>query len=377
MKEQTHFHIPTPCHENWDNMTQQDKGRFCASCSKQVVDFSLMSDQQVLNYFKTATGKVCGRFANDQLQRPMIEVPKQKKKVWWIAAMMPLLFVFGKASAQKKKIRTTKGGPALIIRDNRPEIMGEVAPGIKPVVDTVAEPITSTENCLRTVGDTILINTSDRLIIKGTLTDMEKGDVLLYVSILIKNSKIGAASDVNGNFTISMKNNEKLPTLIFSYVGYETKEIDLNKSSSEIVATYENAAKQISIKPEITKMQPYVSKGLTEVVAGGVYSCKRPKHIDTVKTTIKKILNAQEFKIFPNPIEKGSILKLEIKKKGDYSVQILDNNGSLILVQDFHSINDSLLMEITIPSYVLPGMYYIRLIDNNKKKQYTDKLIVQ
>jgi len=81
MKEQTHFHIPTPCHEDWDNMTPRDKGRFCASCSKQVVDFSLMSDQQVLNYFKNATGNVCGRFANDQLQRPMIETPQQKKKV--------------------------------------------------------------------------------------------------------------------------------------------------------------------------------------------------------------------------------------------------------------------------------------------------------
>ena len=90
MKEQTYFHIPEPCHENWDNMTPQDKGRFCASCSKQVVDFSLMSDQQVLNYFKNATGKTCGRFANDQLQRPMIETPKQKKKAWWIAAMIPL-----------------------------------------------------------------------------------------------------------------------------------------------------------------------------------------------------------------------------------------------------------------------------------------------
>jgi hypothetical protein len=62
-----------------------------------------MSDQQVLNYFKNATGNVCGRFANDQLQRPMIETHNKRKKFGGLQAMMPLLLVFGKANAQKKK----------------------------------------------------------------------------------------------------------------------------------------------------------------------------------------------------------------------------------------------------------------------------------
>jgi hypothetical protein len=373
MKEQTHFHIPTPCHENWDNMTQQDKGRFCASCAKQVVDFSLMSDQQVLNFFKTATGKVCGRFANDQLQRPMIEAPKQKKKVWWIAAMMPLLLMFGKANAQKKKIKTTKGEPALIIPDNRQEIMGKVAPGIRVATDTVAEQTTSTENCLRTVGDTILTTLPNYLTIKGTIIDAKSGEHIYGASVLIKDSKIGVATDINGNFSLSVKQDQKLPTITISYIGYETKEINLKKDALAIISKIDKTGniEQITLKSEMLLLEEAVSGDVV------IVSCKRPKHIDTAKTTIKKILNAQEFKIFPNPIEKGSILKLEIKKKGDYSVQILDNNGSLILVQDFHSLNDNSLMEITIPPYVLPGIYYIRLLDNNKKKQYTDKLVVQ
>lgn len=373
MKEQTYFHIPEPCHENWDSMTQQDKGRFCASCNKQVVDFSLMSDQQVLNYFKNATGKTCGRFANDQLQRPMIETPKQKKKVWWVAAMMPLLLLFGKANAQKKKIKAIKGEPALIIPDNRPEIMGKVAPGIKLVTDTTSEKIISTENCGGTMGDTTFSNFPNYLTIKGVITDAKTETPLMGASVLIKDSKTGIATDKNGNFTLSVKQNQKLPTIIISYVGFQTKEINLNKDGSEIISRINKTAEfeEITLKSEMLLLQEAYSGGVV------IVSCKRPKRIDTAKTIIKKILKTQEFKIFPNPVKKGSLLKVEIKKAGDYSVQILDNNSALILVKDFHAINDNALMEIAIPSYITPGMYYLRLIDNNNKKQYTDKLIVQ
>src|SRR5471030_2658656 len=96
------IHIPEPCHEDWQQMTPVDKGRFCQSCAKQVVDFSVMSDQQILNYISNAPGKLCGRFANDKLQRPLLPAKPEKKKMWWIAAMMPLMMVFGKAGAQKK-----------------------------------------------------------------------------------------------------------------------------------------------------------------------------------------------------------------------------------------------------------------------------------
>lgn len=41
--------IPTPCHEDWDKMTPTEKGRHCQSCEKEVVDFSLLSDQQILD----------------------------------------------------------------------------------------------------------------------------------------------------------------------------------------------------------------------------------------------------------------------------------------------------------------------------------------
>src|SRR5947208_42801 len=103
MKQEFYFHIPQPCHEDWDKMTSAAKGRFCESCSKQVVDFSLMTDNEVLNYFKKSTGKVCGRFANDQLQRSFIPVKEQKKKTWWVAMMMPFM-LFAKQDSKNKNV---------------------------------------------------------------------------------------------------------------------------------------------------------------------------------------------------------------------------------------------------------------------------------
>lgn len=62
--------VPKPCHENWRNMTPKEQGRFCGSCEKIVVDFSKMSDKEMLSHLSKAAGQpVCGRFANDQLNR--------------------------------------------------------------------------------------------------------------------------------------------------------------------------------------------------------------------------------------------------------------------------------------------------------------------
>jgi hypothetical protein len=78
MSKNIQLTIPKPCHENWDAMTPVEKGRFCGSCQKQVVDFSTMSDRQIAEFFKKpSTGSVCGRFMSDQLDRD-IELPKKE-----------------------------------------------------------------------------------------------------------------------------------------------------------------------------------------------------------------------------------------------------------------------------------------------------------
>jgi hypothetical protein len=67
-KEMLFISIPTPCHEKWNEMYPVEQGAFCNVCSKIVIDFTNLSDEEVQNYFLNNRGKKnCGRFRNDQL----------------------------------------------------------------------------------------------------------------------------------------------------------------------------------------------------------------------------------------------------------------------------------------------------------------------
>jgi hypothetical protein len=67
--------VPKPCTEDWDKMTPAEKGRYCASCNKTVIDFSLFSDKQLVDYFTKAKGKICGHFNIQQTDRLIISEP--------------------------------------------------------------------------------------------------------------------------------------------------------------------------------------------------------------------------------------------------------------------------------------------------------------
>jgi hypothetical protein len=65
--------IPKPCHEDWNQMSPDDKGRFCLSCQKTVVDFTKMDKSEIQQYFQTALNeKVCGRIKATDLAQEII-----------------------------------------------------------------------------------------------------------------------------------------------------------------------------------------------------------------------------------------------------------------------------------------------------------------
>lgn len=97
MSKAIQIKVPKPCHENWHSMTPKEQGRFCASCEKVVVDFSKMSDKELLHHLsKTAGQPVCGRFANDQLNReikpPTINRRFSPAYVWNLLLATALFF---------------------------------------------------------------------------------------------------------------------------------------------------------------------------------------------------------------------------------------------------------------------------------------------
>src|SRR5205085_11579342 len=77
-------------------------GRFCGACSKQVVDFSVMSDTEIIRYFTAAKGNTCGRFSNDQLNRVLEETKPPQKKTWrWAVAALLGFISMNRLGAQQ------------------------------------------------------------------------------------------------------------------------------------------------------------------------------------------------------------------------------------------------------------------------------------
>ena len=75
MKKTTfQYSIAEPCHEKWSEMTPIAQGRFCDSCAKTVVDFTTMTDRQVIQFMSTTTESVCGRMSSHQLNRPFTQL---------------------------------------------------------------------------------------------------------------------------------------------------------------------------------------------------------------------------------------------------------------------------------------------------------------
>ena len=46
------LHIPESCQEEWQDMLPHSKGRYCLSCQKQVIDFTNMTDSQLVEFLK-------------------------------------------------------------------------------------------------------------------------------------------------------------------------------------------------------------------------------------------------------------------------------------------------------------------------------------
>ncbi len=68
MKTNYNLSIPTPCAKPWASFTTTSTGGFCTSCSKTVIDFTRMSDNQILQFINQNPQQVCGRFRSEQLK---------------------------------------------------------------------------------------------------------------------------------------------------------------------------------------------------------------------------------------------------------------------------------------------------------------------
>ena len=394
MKAQTYLQIPTPCHEDWTKMSPNQQGRHCESCYKTVVDFEMMTDQQLLNFFAKTNDNICGRFNQNQLNRALQQTKVERKKGWqWlVASMASFFFMVNRSNAQALQGKVAVSKPQcsaafqLNVQPTKTVKPTETKGSVSRVVYT--KPTMAQENKKNKMGEisigdtTKSINKIPQLI--GSVTD-EKGNpisgAMVYTSLL-HGTAIHQTNDAGEYvFNNTIQFGEAIQ-LKFSSIGYEDQIIPITFDESKLELHVQLKEKPQQLKEVIVVSSPVVRSSTiscTRFIGGAVstISVNQIKSIDTVSTLFKKIFKVEGFKIFPNPASKGKAVNLTINEAGEYAVQLLDDESRLITMQQVTVYNKKEIKLFNIPSGISSGLYYIRLVNKKNKKQFTDKLVAQ
>lgn len=131
----------------------------------------------------------------------------------------------------------------------------------------------------------------------GTVTDAATGEAMPGVNILIKGTLVGALSDINGRYTLSVSN-PSTAVLVFSFVGYKSIEIPLSNRTTL----------DVSLESDIT--------GLDEVVVIGY------------GTVQKKDLTGSVGQVSASTIKELSVARVDQALSGKVAgVQIMNTTG--------------------------------------------------
>lgn len=360
MRKQIQLNIPNPCHENWEQMKPVEKGRFCDSCKKQVVDFTNMRDEQLVAFFrKRASGSVCGRFKHDQLDRG-IEFPK--KRIPWLKYFIQFAI------------------PAFLVSCKSSTI------GKLKVMSTEQTKITKLEN------NDLGINNRNYIIEKNLTT------VGLILPELISDSVIKSEIEclkppIKEEFVI-----DTMPAIdgqvIINVIEYKminneletTKILDQTTNLPEVREQDVDTIQDFFMGGIITEACSKTSEKYSESRSIGEKSADGFVTDDSLKADSKDSLfkrifkksNDNLFTIYPNPVKSGFSVNIEWKgPKADYYVlELLNLSGQLIFAKEIFIDQRGQVLNIQLPKVTM-GSYFLRIQSNRFRNSNAVKLIIE
>lgn len=162
------FSVPNPCPKAWDAMTPTADGRFCGSCQHEVVDFSRMTDAEVTAWLARPTsGKVCGFFGAGQFA-PILAAPQPRWRRWLVTALALL--------------------------------------GLEPVLTAcqTTPPQTTPTAGATEQADATASALKGQVTVRGRVLDDSTGTGVQGAEIFIGETKYGAVTDEQGNFSFTI-----------------------------------------------------------------------------------------------------------------------------------------------------------------------------
>jgi hypothetical protein len=231
MNTEINLSIKKPCSEKFDSFTPTSVGGFCAACQKEVIDFTKMSEEEIILYFSSTTKNTCGRFEPSQLKTyPKIDTSPRKSRLGLMRIglmSLSLTSLFTSTTQAQHQLQATQA-QVLSQKDTQP----------------VSENTDAVHNDKTTIK------------VSGVVTD-QRGEPLPGVSIIHKGTTDGIATDENGKFQF-WKTLEEGDILVFSFVGLESKEVKITAQTPQYMKVVMKAG--CELMGEVATTEVYRSK---------------------------------------------------------------------------------------------------------------------
>lgn len=177
--------LTNPCAERWEAMPATDTGRYCESCTKNIVDLTTKSDAELIEFFKRKKDNVCGRLLSSQLHRELILPPSKLNWQWLLPLAVGAVLI---SPAQAKELK-----PEVVQLDQKSNF--------------------NPRSVTPTINDTI----------SGTVVDQRTGEPLKGVKVKRKGfQNVLAITDSTGKFELSATEAKIRAEFNFELAGYST-----------------------------------------------------------------------------------------------------------------------------------------------------------
>ncbi len=235
------LHINTPCDTPWQDMQPSPGGRHCSSCAKTVIDFTMMSDAQIVRFLKHSSSGTCGRLSAAQLNRPLAVPIFDLSETRWLSQKLRLaLAAIGLASTatlQAQNGLATQLGTSTYVQPYAPAT---------PTSDTPRTEVAAAHGIR---------------FIHGKVVD-ERGQAMISALIYTDDYAHGTPTDIDGFFELELPG--KYTNISVSYIGYQTASIALPLKDSVIKLEYNS--RRIDVDLACTAIMP----ASQVILAGGV-----------------------------------------------------------------------------------------------------------
>ena len=206
--EKIQIQIDKPCSEDFKTFKKTDNGGFCNSCKKTVVDFTKMSDQEILTYFSNEKSKTCGLFLESQLKSySNLSLLSNKQKSTTFASsifgisLVSILSLTNAYSQDKTNVTT----------------------------------IVKEEN-FATKKDIDSVHVNEKITVSGIVSD--QSGPLPGANIYLKNYNISTQTDIDGKF-IFPKQLKTGDVLVVNFIGYNNQEMIVKNKNESITISYD------------------------------------------------------------------------------------------------------------------------------------------